>query len=213
MKAGFGLEAASFEEVKLAVDAGASFDRITYNSPVKTRRELAFCEANYPGLRLNANSLEELERIEPDTRMNVGLRINPLIQAGSQDLYNVSGAESKFGVPINQRQAIINQIIRFRVNTLHLHVGSQIGEIDKVVDAILAVVELADALNGKRGEEDGAALIKFINIGGGIPAGANETESLETMRNYVGLIRSRVPALSSGRYRLILFASIRQGSC
>lgn len=203
VKAGFGLEAASFEEVKLAVDAGASFDRITYNSPVKTRRELAFCEANYPGLRLNANSLEELERIEPDTRMNVGLRINPLIQAGSQDLYNVSGAESKFGVPIDQRQAIIDQIIRFRVNTLHLHVGSQIGEIDKVVDAILAVVELADALNGKRGEEDGAALIKFINIGGGIPAGADEAESLETMRNYVGLIRSRVPALSSGRYRLI----------
>lgn len=203
VKAGFGLEAASFEEVKMAVAAGAPFDRITYNSPVKTRRELTYCERNYPGLRINANSLEELERIDPNTRMNVGLRINPLIQAGSQDLYNVSGAESKFGVPIDQRQAIIDQITRFGVNTLHLHVGSQIGEIDKVVDAILAVVELADALNGKRGEEDGAALIKFINIGGGIPAGADEEESLDTMRKYVDLIQRRVPVLSTGRYGLI----------
>lgn len=203
VKAGFGLEAASFEEVQLAVAAGAPFDRITYNSPVKTRREIAYCEEHYPGLRLNANSLEELARMDPDTRMNLGLRINPLIQASSQDLYNVSGAESKFGVPIDQSASIMEQRLRFRVNTLHLHVGSQIGSLGKVVDAIESVVKLADALNSLHEEHGGDGPIKYLNIGGGIPAGADEVESLETMRNYVALIGSRVPALSSGRYRLI----------
>lgn len=225
VRSGIGLEAASFEEVQLAVAAGAPFDRITYNSPVKTRQEIAFCEAHYPGLRLNANSLEELSRIPEATRLQIGLRINPLVQAGSQELYNVSGEESKFGVPIDQRQDIIDHALRYGIQTLHVHVGSQVGNVEKVVDAVAAVVELAEAIDRaaraavspespkpnsssdpqglqNRGEE-GNRLIKSINIGGGMPAGKDPTSSHQIMAQYVSGIKTRIPAFQSGTYQLI----------
>ncbi len=48
VKLGFGLEAASLEEVKLAIATGISFDKIVFDSPVKTRKEILFCHENYP---------------------------------------------------------------------------------------------------------------------------------------------------------------------
>jgi diaminopimelate decarboxylase len=57
---GFGLEAASFEEVELAIAAGAPAHRIIFDSPVKTAAEIERCDARYPGMLCNANSLEEL---------------------------------------------------------------------------------------------------------------------------------------------------------
>lgn len=192
VQSGFGLEAASFEEVKLAVEAGASFDRITYNSPVKTKHEIAWCEENYSGLRLNVNSLDELDRLSSHTSLHVGIRVNPLVHAGSDELYNVSGEESKFGVPIDQRDAIIDHALRYPVDTLHLHVGSQVGDLAKVAGAIADVVDLADSIN-RNGAEKGR--INTINIGGGLPAGRDPHSSLQLMREYVELIQGYAPRL------------------
>ncbi|HAB34976.1 MAG TPA: hypothetical protein DCE58_00090, partial [Cryomorphaceae bacterium] len=52
---GFGLEAASMEEVQLALQVGCSPERIVFDSPVKTRAEIAYCQAHLPGLRFNGN--------------------------------------------------------------------------------------------------------------------------------------------------------------
>lgn len=201
--AGFGLEAASFEEVQLAVAAGAPYDRITYNSPVKTRREIAYCEANYPGLRLNANGLEELERLSEDTPLHIGLRINPLVHAGSSDLYNVSGSESKFGVPIDQPEAIMEHAFRYHIDTLHVHVGSQVADIGKVVAAIGAVTDLATKINDRSIEMGGDRLIKSVNIGGGLPGGADAQSSLTLMQQYVDLIGRNVSALRDNQFEII----------
>lgn len=193
--AGFGLEAASFEEVRMAVEAGAPFDRITYNSPVKTHREITYCEKNYPGLRLNVNSLEELDRLSSGNSLNVGLRINPLVNAGSNELYNVSGEESKFGVPIDQRSSIVDQAIHHHVNTLHLHVGSQVGDIAKVADAIAEVVSIAEDINSHYTSLGEEGKIKTINIGGGLPAGKDMESSFYLMEDYVKLIQNQAPLL------------------
>ena len=40
---GFGLEAASIEEVKKALNAGVAPDKIVFDSPVKTKSEISYC--------------------------------------------------------------------------------------------------------------------------------------------------------------------------
>ena len=58
---GFSLEAASFEEVMLALEAGAEPSAIVFDSPAKTEREIHLCHELHAGMLLNANSLAELD--------------------------------------------------------------------------------------------------------------------------------------------------------
>jgi len=58
---GFDLEAASIEEVELAMSAGAQPQQIVFDSPVKTQEEINQC-AKYAGMQVNANMLGELKR-------------------------------------------------------------------------------------------------------------------------------------------------------
>ena len=52
---GFDLEAASIEEVKLALDAGARPHNIVFDSPVKTRAEILQC-STFNGMQVNART-------------------------------------------------------------------------------------------------------------------------------------------------------------
>ena len=45
---GFGLEAASIEEVRLALQTGAAPRDLIFDSPVKTRAEISWCQINLP---------------------------------------------------------------------------------------------------------------------------------------------------------------------
>ena len=83
---GFGLEAASIEEVKLAQNAGISTDKIVFDSPVKTREEIEYCHKNIRGALINVNCLEEIKRYPRDFSCKLGLRINPLIDVDTDNL-------------------------------------------------------------------------------------------------------------------------------
>jgi diaminopimelate decarboxylase len=99
---GFGLEAASYEELLLAKNAGIESHKLVFDSPVKTTREINLVNNQFPGITLNVNCLKELERLPPskDCNMCIGIRLNPVVDSGADAIYNVSNDESKFGVPI-----------------------------------------------------------------------------------------------------------------
>ncbi|MEM6925648.1 MAG: diaminopimelate decarboxylase, partial [Myxococcota bacterium] len=81
---GAGLEAASFEEVTLALAAGCAPDRIVYDSPAKTVAELD--RALELGLWINADSPAELRRLAElgaPRAARVGLRVNPGVGSGA----------------------------------------------------------------------------------------------------------------------------------
>jgi len=84
-----GLEAASIEEVHLALAANCEPQRIVFDSPAKTIEEIRFCLEK--GIHLNVNEFPELGRIAAiyDTSIhlsNVGIRINPEISAGRKEI-------------------------------------------------------------------------------------------------------------------------------
>lgn len=196
---GYGLEAASFEEVQLALQAGCAPQQIVFNSPVKTRAEIAACQS-YTGMWLNANSYEELQRLPKHRNYNSGLRINPLCDTGAPELFAVSGRQSKFGVDIRHRQAIVDAVFKYALTTLHVHAGSQMKNPEAAVAAVKRIVHLADDINQK--QLDGSIGIRCIDIGGGLAAETLSQQEPARMRRYAQLLRQHVPQLWSD-YRLI----------
>ena len=191
---GFGLEAASMEEVQLALKAGCPSDRIVFDSPVKTRSEIAFCQENLPGLRFNVNSLEELQRLPEQPTFAVGIRINPMVDTGAPSVYHVSHDESKFGVPIGEREALLAAIERYPVVQLHVHSGSSMAQLDSAVAAIESVVALAQEANARLAAKGLKRQIHSIDIGGGLmPEVLSEAPS--RMQGYADALRAACPDL------------------
>lgn len=166
---GFGLEAASFEEVLLAKKAGAANDQIVFDSPVKTVNEINKCHNELPGMLLNANSLEELNRYPKNFNGHIGLRVNPLVENAGGTFFNVSTANSKFGVPVTKRKAIIENCIQYtEIDCLHFHIGSSLTDLSPNLKAITTIVDLAVEINNLRTKKGIENKIITLDIGGGI---------------------------------------------
>lgn len=166
---GFDLEAASIEEVELALSAGAKPEQIVFDSPVKTRAEIQQC-ASYVGMQVNANMLSELQRYPASLSCKLGLRINPGIDTGAPEMYAVSTDESKFGVPLAKKPEILAACLKHPITALHMHSGSQMSDLTVQVQAIRRLFELAIEIDAHRASHDINWRIDSINIGGGLPA-------------------------------------------
>ncbi len=199
---GFGLESASWEETVLAQRAQVPAERIVFDSPVKTQREIDWCATHLPDLHLNANSLAELSRLPAKSDLRVGLRINPLVDPGSPDEYNVSTAVSKFGVPITHWSDIVEAAVRYPfIQGLHLHIGSEMSRLDAHAGAVRKVLDLAKAIREARAKKGIDAPIAFIDVGGGFPAryaGGPQPDLSE----YLLFLRKQAPELFTD-YRII----------
>ena len=176
---GFGLEAASIEEVRRALKAGCPSERIVFDSPVKTRQELAEV-AQLDGLLVNVNSLIELARIPMNARCTIGIRINPEIHTGSPELFSVGRNESKFGVPLSTRKQIIDAVLTHPVRALHMHSGSQMRDLNAQEEALNRLVTLARELNQALEQAGKDRRINILDIGGGLP-----TEALFDHENHM----------------------------
>ncbi len=185
---GFGLEAASFEEVMLAKKAGCPAEKIVFDSPVKTQEEINYCNEHFKGLLLNVNCFSELERIKKAKNLKIGIRINPLVDTGAPGIYNVSNNRSKFGIPINQKEIIIKYALAIdNVYALHVHAGSEIGKLEGHIEAIKRIYEIAEEINARQKNK-----IKILDIGGGFSAKMEEGIQ-QGLEDFVNLLESKCP--------------------
>ncbi len=166
---GFGLEAASIEDVKLAQAAGVPTENIVFDSPVKTRSEIQYCHENLPGALINVNCLEEIERYPDNFSGKLGLRINPLIDVDTDKNLNVSKLNSKFGIPITLRSEILELLkADDKFTAIHFHIGSGISDYQPNLKAFDLALTLIEEVNNSRSEKGGLKLIDTLDIGGGI---------------------------------------------
>lgn len=200
--AGAGLEAASIEEVYLALRAGCPPDQIVFDSPVKTEDELA--DALRRGLRINADNFAELDRIAalrlaiPSTS-RIGLRINPELAEPALAMTSVGHRGSRFGVPISDRLAIRAAFARHRFLTgLHLHIGSQGVTIPELVAAVARVWHLRQELCLLEHVQ-----IDMFDIGGGLPAQYRDDAPRLTAAAYAAALRRAVPDLFTAGLQIV----------
>jgi len=185
---GYGLEAASFEEVMLAAKSGVPDHNIVYNSPVKTKGEIEYCALHFPDIQINANCIQELERYPPGAFKHAGLRINPVVSSNDDSLYNVSGKYSKFGSHIEEK-TLKAAILKHNVSTLHVHTGSKVDDYSRTLQGIKKVLQLAERLNEPR-ERSKSAKICAVNIGGGLSAGSDIEKSAAMMKTYSSEVKN-----------------------
>jgi len=222
---GVGVEAASMGEVMLGLEAGFEPSQMVFDSPCKTHRELAWaleqripCNLdNFAELGRAATIMQELGRAEGagDASTLVGLRVNPLVGAGTIAALSVSTADSKFGIPLSDLDAILAAYEAHPwLNSVHVHVGSGGMATAVLLAGVKAVVGVAEAVNARwrarlATDEAFAAThagrpsqVHCLDIGGGLPvnywsdsAECSEPQEVVSFGAYAEELRAEVPAL------------------
>jgi len=178
VRAGFGLEAASLNEVKQALRCGCAPHKVVFDSPCKSRADIDF--ALRAGVHINANTVAEVGRIraalallpEPSSS-TVGLRVNPLVGPGDIAALSTATSTSKFGVPFlsdsassSSVQAILGVFEEHAfLTSIMCHVGSQGMSLEAMAEGARRVLWLADLVDHRCGPEK---RIRTVDLGGGL---------------------------------------------
>lgn len=208
LDAGLGIEAASLVELYMGLAEGCPADRAAFDSPAKTNEELEM--ALNRGTLVNANSLDELERIDAiiknqgsPTTARVGIRLNPLVGAGSIAELSVSVASSKFAVPTTPENvsAIVECFRKWPwLVALHTHVGSQGCALEQLAKGIAALCEIADVVDGALGK----GRVTLLDIGGGLPANYDSEEVSPAFGEYAAVLKNAAPSLFENTDRIVV---------
>jgi diaminopimelate decarboxylase len=141
---GCGIDCSSVNEVKLAVHAGVPREKILYTSNGISFEEIE--EVADHGVYLNIDSLSNLEKFGKKFGSNypVGVRIRPNILAGGNLKISTGHEKSKFGIPVDQVDQILELAEKYqlKIKTLHIHTGSDIKDADVFVHGIKVLSEL-----------------------------------------------------------------------
>jgi diaminopimelate decarboxylase len=162
-------DANSVGEIEVALRAGFAPADLVFTGVGKTPAELTRAVALGVGT-INAESAGEIARLDAiaaaaGRKTRVALRINPDIDARSHPYISTGRRVNKFGVPFDEARALYRDIARrpwLQAVGIHVHVGSQITDLDPLARAAAAIVRLAADLR-----EDGIRL-EHLDLGGGL---------------------------------------------
>lgn len=166
---GFGADCVSGGEIQAAIDAGFPVSKIVYAGVGKSDWEINLGLDNDISC-FNVESLAELEVInnlasKHNKIANIAFRINPNIGAHTHANITTGLAENKFGIAMDDLEAIIekaNRLKNISVIGLHFHIGSQILDMSDFKALCNRVNDIQDKL------EQLGIVLKNINVGGGL---------------------------------------------
>ena len=166
---GLGIDCASGNELRKAVEAGFDPKGIVYAGVGKRDKELKYAiEQNI--LAINCESIQELELVdalsaEAGKVTDIALRINPDIDPKTNHCIDTGQADSKFGISyeeVLEHAAEIRSLKNVNIIGLHLHIGSQIRELhvfENMCNKVNVIVENLEKLGCK---------FRFVDVGGGL---------------------------------------------
>lgn len=159
VRLGAGIDCSSINEVKLALYAGASASQVLYTSNGIAFDEIE--EAVSLGVHINIDSLSNLAKFGKKYGHNypVGLRLRPNIMAGGNLKISTGHDKSKFGIPVDQVDQILDLVeqLNIHINCLHIHTGSEIKDVEVFVKGIEVLFDIVPRF----GE------LQYIDLGGG----------------------------------------------
>jgi diaminopimelate decarboxylase len=148
---GLGCDVASGGELHLALRAGFEPRRLMLHGNAKSREEIAMAvDAGVGTIVLdNPCDLERLEAVLAERPgapvQRVLLRVTPGVRADTHEAILTGQAGSKFGMaPDHAREVAAAASGRVHVAGLHMHIGSQISDLDPWRRAIAALATVGD---------------------------------------------------------------------
>ena len=166
---GAGADVVSGGELLKARRAGIPANHIVYSGVGKSAQELRLALSEDIG-QINVESAEELTMLSAlataaGRTARVALRVNPDVDAGTNDKITTGRATDKFGVPYDEALALYAQASSMpgiEPVGLAAHIGSQILDLAPYRDAFRRIADLVHALrrSGFR--------VESIDCGGGL---------------------------------------------
>ena len=190
---GSGADIVSGGELKRALEAGISPDKIVFSGVGKTEEEILYAlkQGKHGLFSFNVESLEELELINQCARKlkrkaRICFRLNPVVQPKTHKYISTGNKTHKFGLLAGD---IILSLAQKKYWThsklvgLSVHIGSQLLDLKATKKAIEKLSEVALATNQN---------LEFLDVGGGLGVDyhPDETKKLPSINDYMSLVSS-----------------------
>ena len=161
-----GIDVASAGELKVALDAGADPQEISFAGPGKRDAELRQAVAS--GVLVNIESFREVAALRAISSQiglpaRVAVRVNPDFELKGSGM-KMGGGPKQFGVDVELMPELLAQVGRagLAFEGFHLYAGSQNLRADSICEAQQKSYDLAVRL-----AEHAPMPVKFLNLGGG----------------------------------------------
>ncbi|HYM53636.1 MAG TPA: diaminopimelate decarboxylase, partial [Candidatus Dormibacteraeota bacterium] len=187
---GLGLDVAGGGEIITALKAGADPALLVLHGNAKSDEEIAMVAEHQIGLVAvdNADDVDRLEATVPPGRtQDVLVRVIPGVTAHTHAHVLTGHERSKFGLAPAAAAELIQRIEhspRLRMQGLHVHVGSQILEVEPFADSVAPVAALGE--------------FPVYDLGGGLGARYTYDDEPPSVGDYldalVGAAREHLPA-------------------
>ncbi|HRN48269.1 MAG TPA: diaminopimelate decarboxylase [Niabella sp.] len=166
---GCSVDCSSINEVKLALFAGFEPSNVLYTSNGIDFEEIE--EAQSLGVIINIDSLSNLKKFgeKYGSSYPVGVRLRPNIMAGGNLKIATGHDKSKFGIPVEQLEELLQIITHYQINitNLHMHTGSDIKDADVFLRGIEVLFDIVPHFPN----------LTSIDLGGGFKVAYKEGDS------------------------------------
>ncbi|MEG3861866.1 diaminopimelate decarboxylase [Microcoleus sp. herbarium12] len=205
---GLGIDVVSAGEIRTALQAGVSFDKIYFHGNNKSREELKLSVES--GCTIVADNWHDLETLADFGKLGVSsktggpirvmVRFTPGIECHTHDYIKTGQIDSKFGFDPNSLdrvfQFISEQPSLYCVG-VHAHIGSQIFELQPHDDLAFVII---GALT--KAQSYGLSATE-INIGGGLGIRYTKTDDPPSIEDWARTVCTAVVA-ACDRHKLPL---------
>jgi diaminopimelate decarboxylase len=143
---GLGCDVASAGELAIALAAGFDPEHILLHGNAKSDHDIGDALAAGVGVIVidGPDDVDRLERFAPE-RQRVLLRVNPAVPGVTHAAMDTGSPEAKFGVAVDDAPALLERIASvpgLELLGLHVHIGSQLLDLDGFGRAAAAIAAL-----------------------------------------------------------------------
>lgn len=182
---GLGIDAVSPGELYLAKRMGFAPENILYTANNITDEEMHAVVRE--GVLLNLGELSRVERFgKAYPGSAVCVRLNPQIGSGHHEHVVTAGKSTKFGIPVQEAETILEVATRnnLKIVGLHQHIGSGIPSMEVLGQAIGVLLETAGLFPD----------LNMLNLGGGFSIPYRPEETAIDFENFQETIVSTLKA-------------------
>ena len=181
-KLGLGADVVSVGELMKALKAGIKPNKIVFSGVGKTVEEIKYA-INKKILLINAESkseIFEIERIAKKNKknVNVGVRLNPNVDAKTLSQISTGKKENKFGVSEKDFLELVKYINKSKfvnLKCLSVHIGSQILDVKPYENMLKALDKIIKKTNYS---------FEYIDLGGGMGIDYKNNKKVLNLKKY-----------------------------
>jgi diaminopimelate decarboxylase len=191
---GLSIDVAGAGELVMALAAGVPPERLYLHGNAKTTAELTMALDAGVGTVV-VDNFDDIDRLEQlATRpQRVLIRIIPGVAPETHESQSTGGADSKFGLPLDQAREAITRIRasgKLQLDGLHLHIGSQILDTEPFAQAVEAVA--------------GLGTFGVYDVGGGLGVRYTLEDEAPTVEEYLDTIAAAAKNCLPAGSRLLI---------